>query len=75
MPVPMFTVNHDGVKLVIRSSQCHPVVHTSRAECLDLDAILRGILSRPGSLTLHVAEQGVVRQLEPHHEQNRGASS
>lgn len=42
MPVPMFTVNHDGVKLVIRSSQCHPVVHTSRAECLDLDAILRG---------------------------------
>ena len=75
MPVPMFTVNHDGVKLVIRSSQCHPVVHTSRADCLDFNAIFRGSLSRPSSLTLHVADQGVVRKLELHHEQNRGPSS
>lgn len=36
IPVPMVTVNHDGVKLVMRSSHCHPVVHIPRAECLDL---------------------------------------
>ena len=41
MPVPMFTVNHDGVKLVMHSSHCHPVVHDFRAECLDFEAIFR----------------------------------
>ncbi len=32
IPVPIVTVNHDGVKLMIRSRQCHLVVQTSRAD-------------------------------------------
>ncbi len=34
IPVPIVTVNHDGVKLMIRSLQCHPVVQTSSTDLL-----------------------------------------
>lgn len=39
-PVPIVTVNHDGVKLMIRSLQCQPVVHTSRTELFETGLIV-----------------------------------
>jgi len=39
-PVPIVTVNHDGVKLMIRSLQCQLVVHTSRTELVETWSIV-----------------------------------